>query len=618
MLPVGAAGAGGVYAWARRRGRNEVYAGGAADAAYGPAHRCRRPARRRPRSASSPTRTWASWRRRSSSRRRASSRGRAPVLLRERIDDDTVSAWFSGQAARDVITITKDGDDHVVLGVGPRFADAGGEDAADPAAGCSTAQPRSRSTATTRTSPRRGGRCVPRPSGRSPARGSGSGSRRPAAAARPGSPCRSSSSPARGCSSAPARWRQRCSAGSPGRSGRSPFGLVVPALAAFAMYRSLLPARSADGQRAGPAHRVVPTFPRRERGPPRRVGVDPRPAARVLGVGGRPRRGVDVGAGDGRVERPADGAVHRDRCSCTAWARRSPAATRRRRARAAPGGPAAGSPAAVSEAGAAAAAPAPGRRATDPDGGPPACYGSPRGTMGARVAALHDTATYTDLVLTALRRYPDRIAFSQDGHELTLPPGRGPHRPAGGDARRPWPRRRRRRRDPLPEPPGGLRRAGRRGVRRRPVHGPAPARLARRPLLRVRRGRAADPARRSGLRGARRRPAGALPDGRDGVHVRACRRRRGPRCRPRRRPRRRRCAGGCASPRTSRGCSTRAARPACRRRRCCPSGRSPRWPSRCRSAGTSPPTGATWRARRSPTPPGCSSRRCCCPAARWC
>ena len=35
------------------------------------------------------------------------------------------------------------------------------------------------------------------------------------------------------------------------------------------------------------------------------------------------------------------------------------------------------------------------------------------------MAALHDTATYTDLVLTALRRYPDRIAFSQDGHDVT-------------------------------------------------------------------------------------------------------------------------------------------------------------------------------------------------------
>ncbi len=34
-------------------------------------------------------------------------------------------------------------------------------------------------------------------------------------------------------------------------------------------------------------------------------------------------------------------------------------------------------------------------------------------------AALHDTVTYADLVLTALRRWPDRTAFVQDGVELT-------------------------------------------------------------------------------------------------------------------------------------------------------------------------------------------------------
>jgi len=57
-------------------------------------------------------------------------RGVAPwvgsVLLRERIDADTVGAWFSGQAARDVLTITKDPADerHVVLGRGPAFAQA--------------------------------------------------------------------------------------------------------------------------------------------------------------------------------------------------------------------------------------------------------------------------------------------------------------------------------------------------------------------------------------------------------------------------------------------------------------------------------------------------------------
>ncbi len=36
MLPLGLAGGGAVFELARRRGRNEVYAGGAADAAFGP------------------------------------------------------------------------------------------------------------------------------------------------------------------------------------------------------------------------------------------------------------------------------------------------------------------------------------------------------------------------------------------------------------------------------------------------------------------------------------------------------------------------------------------------------------------------------------------------------
>ena len=36
-----------------------------------------------------------------------------------------------------------------------------------------------------------------------------------------------------------------------------------------------------------------------------------------------------------------------------------------------------------------------------------------------RLAGLHDTATFSDLVLTALRRRPDRVAFAQDGLEVT-------------------------------------------------------------------------------------------------------------------------------------------------------------------------------------------------------
>jgi hypothetical protein len=131
MIPLGLAGAGAVFQLSRRRGRNEVYAGGAADAAFGPTAT---PGRSLPPPGSAPAQT----------RLVADSEmaglatiefvpptGIAPwqgnVLLRERIDDGTVSAWFSGQAARDVLTISKNGDDTVVVGKGPTFA------AADPA-----------------------------------------------------------------------------------------------------------------------------------------------------------------------------------------------------------------------------------------------------------------------------------------------------------------------------------------------------------------------------------------------------------------------------------------------------------------------------------------------------
>src|SRR5215218_3107953 len=120
MLPLGAASAATVFALARRRGRNEVYAGGAADAAFGagplpPPGSPPRPVVLVPDTKMdelattefAPPTALAPW--------------QGNVLLREVIDNDTVSAWFSGHAARDVLTITRDGDDHVVLGRGPKF-----------------------------------------------------------------------------------------------------------------------------------------------------------------------------------------------------------------------------------------------------------------------------------------------------------------------------------------------------------------------------------------------------------------------------------------------------------------------------------------------------------------
>jgi uncharacterized membrane protein YgcG len=128
MLPIGLASAGAVFELARRRGRNEVYAGGAADAAFGGTGGPLPP----PGSPPPPTRLVPDSQMAAlATTEFVPPKGIEPwqgdVLLRERIDDDTVSAWFSGQAAHDVITISKNGDDTVVLGMGPKF------DQADPA-----------------------------------------------------------------------------------------------------------------------------------------------------------------------------------------------------------------------------------------------------------------------------------------------------------------------------------------------------------------------------------------------------------------------------------------------------------------------------------------------------
>jgi uncharacterized membrane protein YgcG len=127
MLPIGLASAGAVFELARRRGRNEVYAGGAADAAFGGTGGPLPP----PGSPPPPTRLVPDSQMAAlATTEFVPPKGIDPwqgdVLLRERIDDDTVSAWFSGQSAHDVITITRDGDT-VVLGKGPKF------DQADPA-----------------------------------------------------------------------------------------------------------------------------------------------------------------------------------------------------------------------------------------------------------------------------------------------------------------------------------------------------------------------------------------------------------------------------------------------------------------------------------------------------
>ena len=133
MLALGAAAAGGVYAWSRRRGRNEVYAGGAADAAYGgPARPASGAPLPPPGSATpAPTATAVRWVADDDLADLATTEFVPPtgvepwqgsVALRERIDDSTVGAWFSGLAARDVLEIAKDGDGDVTLRRGDKAA----------------------------------------------------------------------------------------------------------------------------------------------------------------------------------------------------------------------------------------------------------------------------------------------------------------------------------------------------------------------------------------------------------------------------------------------------------------------------------------------------------------
>ena len=120
MIPLGLLSAGSVYAIARRRGRNEVFAGGAADAAYGDL----------PGPSVSDPGTPVGVRLVADDEMDELAtiefvppKGIAPwqgaVLLTERIDNATVGAWFSGLAAREAITLDKEGHD-LVLGSGPR------------------------------------------------------------------------------------------------------------------------------------------------------------------------------------------------------------------------------------------------------------------------------------------------------------------------------------------------------------------------------------------------------------------------------------------------------------------------------------------------------------------
>jgi uncharacterized membrane protein YgcG len=120
MIPIGLVGPLAVYVIARRRGRNEVYAGGAADAAYG----------RLPGPGMAGTAAPVATRLVSDAQMERLTtiefvppKGVDPwqgqVLLKERITDDTVTAWLSALAAGDAITL-RDDNGTLVMGSGQR------------------------------------------------------------------------------------------------------------------------------------------------------------------------------------------------------------------------------------------------------------------------------------------------------------------------------------------------------------------------------------------------------------------------------------------------------------------------------------------------------------------
>ena len=120
MIPAGLLGSVPVYRWARRKGRNEVFAGGATEAAYGSLPPPNADGTLAP---PPPVRLVADddmgdlatiefvppkgidpW--------------EAAVLMTEDIGNDTVEAWFSGLAGREAITLDEQGKD-LAIGTGP-------------------------------------------------------------------------------------------------------------------------------------------------------------------------------------------------------------------------------------------------------------------------------------------------------------------------------------------------------------------------------------------------------------------------------------------------------------------------------------------------------------------
>ena len=133
VAALGAVGAGGVFAWARRKGRNEVFAGGATDAAYGTLPPPGAGGSPPPGTTGPPVELVSDDRMGDlATIEFVPPKGIAPwqarVLMTERVDDDAVEAWLSGLAGSGAVEIAESGA-NMTIGSGPERGSLGEDDA---------------------------------------------------------------------------------------------------------------------------------------------------------------------------------------------------------------------------------------------------------------------------------------------------------------------------------------------------------------------------------------------------------------------------------------------------------------------------------------------------------
>jgi len=131
VLVLGVLGGAGTYLWARRRGRNEVFAGGAAEAAYGKMPPPGSAAAATASGAASTTLVTDDDMADLATIEFVPPKGLSPwqgrVLLDEHTDSGTIEAWLSGLAGMEAVEIAEDGS-NMVIRTGPKRHLLGADD----------------------------------------------------------------------------------------------------------------------------------------------------------------------------------------------------------------------------------------------------------------------------------------------------------------------------------------------------------------------------------------------------------------------------------------------------------------------------------------------------------